>query len=297
MSRHAPNWKTDGLDWPNRRWSRFVSAAGHRWHLQDAGSGPVMLLLHGTAASTHSWANLLPLLAGDVRVLAPDLTGHGFTDLPDPARLGLDAMAADIGALLESIGAAPVLAVGHSAGATILARMILDRRIGPKGLVVLNHSLTSPFHPTAAVLAAAAARVARAPMLARLAAGLATPEVVERRLRSTGSILDPAAVDRYTRLLGSRRHVAAALGMMSRWNLDALESALPGLVLPVLFIAGEHDNWFRPERLAATAARLAHATATTVRATGHLSHEERPETVAELILTFARSTGAIAPAG
>jgi magnesium chelatase accessory protein len=297
VSRNAPDWETDGRDWPNRRWSRFVSAAGFRWHVQEAGAGPTVLLVHGTAAATHSWAGLLPLLAEHFRVVAPDLAGHGFTDLPDPDRLGLDGMAADLRSLLATLGAVPTLAVGHSAGANILARMILDGALAPAGLVVLNHSLTSPFQPMASQLAFTAARLARTPLVARLAASLATPSLVHDRLRSTGSILDPATVDRYARLLRSPRHVGAALGMMSRWDLSDLDRALPGLRVPVLLVAGAHDTWFPPDLLAATAARLPHATSTVVRDTGHLSHEERPEAVARLILSFASSVGATAPPG
>ena len=35
--------------------SRFVEAAGLRWHVQILGNGPTLLLVHGTGASTHSW--------------------------------------------------------------------------------------------------------------------------------------------------------------------------------------------------------------------------------------------------
>ena len=58
-----PDWEHDGRDWPNRTASRFVSAAGIVWHVQVAGEGPALLLLHGTGAATHSWAGVLPLLA------------------------------------------------------------------------------------------------------------------------------------------------------------------------------------------------------------------------------------------
>ena len=47
-----PTWEHDGRDWPNREHSRFVTAAGLRWHVQVAGQGPDLLLVHGTAAAT-----------------------------------------------------------------------------------------------------------------------------------------------------------------------------------------------------------------------------------------------------
>ena len=60
-----PDWDRDGRDWPHRAASRFVDAAGLRWHLQEFGApqAPGLLLLHGTGAATHSWRGLAPLLA------------------------------------------------------------------------------------------------------------------------------------------------------------------------------------------------------------------------------------------
>ena len=85
-------WQRDGGDWPNREASRFVRAAGLLWHVQVMGQGPVLLLLHGTGAATHSWRAMLPLLARHFTVVAPDLPGHGFTDAPATARLSLPGM-------------------------------------------------------------------------------------------------------------------------------------------------------------------------------------------------------------
>jgi magnesium chelatase accessory protein len=56
-------WERDGGDWPNREASRFVTTRRLRWHVQVAGQGPVLLLVHGTGAANHSWRDLLPPLA------------------------------------------------------------------------------------------------------------------------------------------------------------------------------------------------------------------------------------------
>ena len=78
----ALDWERDGADWPNRAASRFVTVGAMRWHVQVMGSGPVLLLLHGTGASSHSWRDLAPRLARHFTVLAPDLPGHGFSAQP-----------------------------------------------------------------------------------------------------------------------------------------------------------------------------------------------------------------------
>lgn len=132
------NWATDGADWPNRAASCFVEAAGLRWHVQVMGEGPVVLLLHGTGASTHSWRDVMPKLAGTFTVVAPDLPGHGFTSRPTKASLSLPGMAAAIAGLLRELKLAPERAAGHSAGAAVLVRMAVERFIAPDFIVSFN---------------------------------------------------------------------------------------------------------------------------------------------------------------
>ena len=118
-----PDWDREGRDWPNRAASRFVLAGGLRWHVQVMGQGPVMLLLHGAGAATHSWRDLAPRLARDFTVVAPDLPGHGFTQTPNAAGLSLNGMARGVTSLLKALDLRPQLAVGHSAGAAIALRL------------------------------------------------------------------------------------------------------------------------------------------------------------------------------
>ena len=151
-------WEADGRDWPNRAASRFVSVAGFTWHVQVLGCGPAVLLLHGTGAATHSWRVLAPALARRFTVIAPDLPGHGFSAMPAPDRLSLPGMARGVSDLLEALGARPSLVVGHSAGAAILARMVLDGMIAPDRLISLNGALL-PFRGLPAAFFSPAAKL------------------------------------------------------------------------------------------------------------------------------------------
>ena len=96
-------WDHEGLGWPHRDASRFVRAGGLLWHVQVMGEGPVILLLHGTGASTHSWRALMPLLARHFTVVAPDLPGHGFTGTPPSGGFALPAVAAGVAGALVLI--------------------------------------------------------------------------------------------------------------------------------------------------------------------------------------------------
>ncbi|MGW9821640.1 magnesium chelatase accessory protein [Methylorubrum extorquens] len=284
-----PDWERDGRDWPHRAASRFVEAAGLRWHVQEFGEpdAPGLLLLHGTGAATHSWRGLAPLLAERFRVVAPDLPGHGFTDPLPPRRLSLPGMAEAVGDLVNALGLTPRLAIGHSAGAAVLARMCLDRRIDPDLLVALNGALT-PFPGVASFLFPGIARMLFLnPVTPKVFAWSADRAAVRRLIDGTGSRLDPQGLDLYRRLFTRPGHVAGALGMMANWDLPALARDLPRLETRTLLVVGGDDKAIKPDDSFALRERLRSARVELLRGLGHLAHEEAPERVAEIILAEA----------
>jgi magnesium chelatase accessory protein len=278
------SWDRDGADWPNRQASRFVEAPGLRWHVQQMGSGPVLLLLHGTGASTHSWRSLVPLLARQFTIVAPDLPGHGFTERPRPDGLSLFGMAREIGELLRTLALQPAFVVGHSAGAAIMIRMTLDGIIAPRGLVSLNGALM-PFRGLATQFFSPLAKLlALNPLLPRLFAWHASDlPAVERLIRNTGSVIDDAGIELYSRLVSNPGHVGAALTMMANWNLDPLLGDLPKLKTPLLLVACGDDRAIPADQAFRVRERLPTAEIEYVRRLGHLAHEERPNEIARLI--------------
>ncbi len=285
----ALRWDVDGLDWPNRQASRFVEAGGLRWHVQCWGSGPSMLLLHGTGASTHSWRDLAPLLARDFTLIAPDLPGHGFTAMPPRGALTLPGMAEAVATLLARLDATPRWVVGHSAGAAVLARLCIDGRIAPHALVSLNGA----FLPLGGTKHPALARVARlltlGDVLPRVFAWRAADAaVVDQLLRRTGSTLDARGRDFYQRLARSTPQVSAALAMMAGWDPRPLMRDLPRLRTRLELIAGGNDGMIAPSEAVRVEAMVPGAHVTLLPGLGHLAHEERPAEVAGLIVALTR---------
>lgn len=279
-----PDWERDGEGWPNRGSSRFVAAAGLRWHVQVEGSGPVLLLVHGTGAATHSWRDLLPLLAASFTVVAPDLPGHGFTATPGSAGLSLPGMAAGLAALLRALGLSPALAAGHSAGAAILARMCLDGTIAPGRLVALNGAMAPLRGAPAHLFSPLAKLVAGVPAVPRFFAWRAgDPAMVRGLLQATGSVIDPAGTAQYARLARSPGHVAGALGMMANWDLRALARDLPRLATPLTLVVGGRDRTIPPAEAERVRALVPSAELVALPRLGHLAHEEQPARVAALI--------------
>jgi magnesium chelatase accessory protein len=293
----TPLWEREGRDWPNRAASRFVKADGLRWHVQIMGRGPVLLLVHGTGAATHSWRDLTPILARDFTVVAPDLPGHGFSAMPSASGLSLPGMACGLTALLRALDLTPVLAAGHSAGAAILARMCLNGDIAPRGLVSLNGAfLPLPGGP-ARIFAPVAKLLARVPVVPHIFAWhVSDRAVAERLIRSTGSTIDAIGMDCYARLMRRPGHPAAALGMMANWDLLPLQRDLPRLRPPLLLIVGGNDRSIPPAAGGRVARLVPGAKVITMPGLGHLAHEEQPEQTASAIERFAQCTGVLVPA-
>jgi magnesium chelatase accessory protein len=117
----------------------LISVGDLDWHVQLSGKGPVVLLLHGTGSSTHSWSDLIPLLESYAQVLVPDLPGHAFTLGGKLDDLKLDEIARSLQRLIEQLGIeAPSIVVGHSAGAPLALRFAVAASKQPKLIVALK---------------------------------------------------------------------------------------------------------------------------------------------------------------
>lgn len=288
MSGGRLDWQTDGSDWPNREASRFVDAGGLRWHVQIAGAGPCLLLLHGSGAATHSWRDLLPGLAAHWRVIAPDLPGHAFSGTPAADRLGLPGVAAALAALLRTLDVEPHAAVGHSAGAAIALHMQLAGLLKLRSLVSLNGALL-PLPGLAGLLFPPAAKaLAVLPLTAELFARSARrPGAVERLIAGTGSRIDARGMALYARLVRCPAHVRGVLGMMARWDVVPLARDMHRLDAALTLVAARDDRTVPADMAQRVARRVPGARCLLLDQGGHLSHEQDAAAHADLILAAA----------
>ncbi|MES2523324.1 MAG: alpha/beta fold hydrolase BchO [Gemmatimonadota bacterium] len=275
-------------DWPFRNASRAVEAAGVRWHVQRLGAGPVLLLVHGSGGSAHSWHHAITGLAAHCTTLAIDLPGHGFSNVaPAVDEAGdiysLEGMARGVRALLDTLQLQPALAAGHSAGTAVLARMALDGLLPDCRLIGFNPALVAPPAAYVSLIAPLVGVVAESPLVAAGAAWLARKTgIIPGMLASTGTKLDAADRARYELLCARPAHCHAALSMMSRWDLPRLVRDAGKLTVAIDLYAGRGDRWVPFAPLAESVARIPAATLYPVDA-GHLIPEERPDVVIDAV--------------
>ena len=95
-----------------------VTLHGHPVGFQTAGSGPLLLLLHGITSTSEAWRDVMPRLSESHTVVAPDLLGHGRSAKPR-GDYSLGAYAAGVRDLLAVLGFERGSVVGHSFGGGI----------------------------------------------------------------------------------------------------------------------------------------------------------------------------------
>lgn len=290
------DWQADGQDWPHRDTSRFVVSGAITWRVQQAGSGPVALLLHGTGASAHSFHDLFPDLARRFTLIAPDLPGHAFSQAL-PAQLAtIGGIAAALATLMKTMGHDPALIIGHSAGAAIALE--LAQRFGPGVAVIGINPALLPFPGLAARIFPPMARFLFAnPLVPALFAGrMRIPGEAERFIAAaTHSRIGPISQRCYARLLGHRQHCAGALQMMAHWDLGQFRHTLGAMHRPVLLIHADNDPAIPAAAAHEAAGLLPDCTLVNIAGAGHLAHEARPcETLAAMI-GFLRAQGIAGP--
>lgn len=121
----------------------FLTLNGTRFHWQQAGHGPDVVLIHAATGNLSVWLfiNLLETLAEEFRVTAYDLRGHGASDAPPTDYTSAD-MAGDLKGLHAALGLGPAFLVGHSFGAVVAMHAASLYPDMVRGLI-----LSDPFFP------------------------------------------------------------------------------------------------------------------------------------------------------
>jgi magnesium chelatase accessory protein len=270
-------------DWPNREASRCVEVGGIDWHVQVAGRGKPVLLLHGTGSSSHSWADVLPALTMRATVIAPDLPGHGYTTGGARAD-GLAHIAHAVFALVDALGlGAPQLVVGHSAGAAVALQCALAPW-SDVPIVGFNPSLVPPPMLYQSLLAPIVTPIATSALAGAALSGLAArTSVVRSLLESTRSRIPAEQERRYAALFANPDHVRGTMRFMAATDLAELLRSAARYRGTLTLIAGSQDRWVPETSLRRIARQWLPAAHIERWDGGHVLHEEHPQRAAQRI--------------
>ena len=273
---------------------RFVDAGRLRMHVAEAGEGDPVLLLHGWPQHWYLWREVIPRLAPHARVICPDLRGFGWTDVP---RGGYDreTMAADVLALMDSLGLERVRLAGHDWGAWIAFLLALGHPERIERLLACSIVPPWPQRDARALLGIwrlayqiplAAPGIGRAAgrRIARLALDSADPPIGEA---TKAWFLDRLEGERgRAGELLYRTFVLRELGPVAAGRYAAAD-----LSVPTLLLAGDKDLAIPAAQVERVAAESPSVEVELVPGAGHFLVDERPELVAERALGFLLGRG------
>jgi pimeloyl-ACP methyl ester carboxylesterase len=139
---------------------RRLQLTGISTAVLEGGDGPPVVLLHGPGAMAAEWMRVIPDLVATHRVVAPDLPGHGASEVTG-GRLDADRVLGWLGELIERTCATPPALVGHVLGGAIAARLASGRGDRLSGLVLVNPFGLARFRPPPSFAFALMRHVAR----------------------------------------------------------------------------------------------------------------------------------------
>jgi pimeloyl-ACP methyl ester carboxylesterase len=140
---------------------RRLDLAGVSTCLLEGGEGPPVVLLHGLGMFAEMWAGAIPYLVTSHRVVAPDLPGHGRSEVPAGTRLDAPAMVAWLGELITQTCSEPPILVGASLGGSLAAHFGIDHGDRVRRIVLVASGSLGPFRPTPGALLALLRYLAR----------------------------------------------------------------------------------------------------------------------------------------
>jgi pimeloyl-ACP methyl ester carboxylesterase len=119
---------------------RFIQTNGIRMHIAEAGSGPLVVLIHGFPELWYSYRHVIPALAAaGYKVVAPDMRGYGQTDAPPNIEdYSQFQLVGDVVGLIRGLGYEQAVVVGHDWGAPVAFNTALLRPDLIRGVALLS---------------------------------------------------------------------------------------------------------------------------------------------------------------
>jgi len=257
--------------------SRFVVIEGMRVHYRDEGSGPPLVLIHGTSSSLHTWDGWATRLAARRRVVRLDLPGFGLTGPAPDGDYRAERYARVVEGLMDHLGIERADIAGNSLGGRVALTLVLERPTRVRKLVLVDAAgLSGQKLP-------AIFELARAPVVNRLLT-VATPRwLVKRNLVDVygqPARIDDALVDRYAALVRTEGNREALVSRLRGAKDPDLDARLGEIHVPVLILWGERDRWIPLPFAKRLEAGIGGATLQTYPDGGHVPMEELPEATA-----------------
>jgi pimeloyl-ACP methyl ester carboxylesterase len=260
---------------------RAVEVHGRPMNFIEAGSGPVLLLIHGMAGTCANWESVIEPLAIDRTVIAPDFPGHGAS-APGGGDYSLGGLASTLRDLMLALGHERATLIGHSLGGGVAMQFTYQFPEMVERLALVSSGGLGP--DVSPILRAAALPGADLFIAATAGVGSQIGSVIGRGIGAIGfrPNADLAEVARgYATLADAERRKAflatlRAVVDMEGQRIAALDRLYLAEALPLLILWGENDPIIPVEHGREAHAQLPGSRLEIFEDTGHVPMLERP---------------------
>ncbi len=279
----------------------LIQAGSIRLNVASMGQGSPIVLLHGFPQTNYCWRKVMPSLAENYRVIAPDLRGYGLSDKP---KTGYDkkTLAADLGAMLDTLGIDKIVLVGHDWGGGVAYRFALDYTERVEKLVIINMiALHIPRLPRLIqILRSYYIYLFQIPSLPERLISRYSRQFFSRLFEDTAynaAAFSEEDIDYYVGTFSEAESLRGPIGFYRQMFWRDIRDLWPHLGrvldLPHLIIWGEKDKFLDVKMIEGLDKYFTDLTIRTIPDSGHWVPDEKPELVVECIKEFVEGrTGA-----
>lgn len=275
---------------------RKVSIHGHDRAFVMAGRGPVILLLHGIGMNHKTWLPVLPRLAKDFTVIAPDMLGHGESDKPR-ADYSIGGFANGMRDLLSVLDVPRVTVVGHSLGGGVAMQFAYQYpQLTERVVLVSSGGLGRSVNPVIRGLTVPGSGAVLAAVTMPALRSLTVPALL--RLHRSGLPLtaDMHGLAEVYDSLGDRRsravfrHVLRAAVDWRGQLITMIDRAYLAQHMPSMVVWGARDVVIPVKHAFAANELLPGSRLKVFKDSGHLPHSDEPERFADCLTDFIMET-------
>jgi (E)-2-((N-methylformamido)methylene)succinate hydrolase len=240
-----------------------------------------VLLIHGVGLSHAIWNQVVPGLAAEFRILAPDLRGHGRTAAPADSQFSLAELEGDLLKVLDDRGVDSAYVVGLSGGALLALHLTLEHPERVRGLVLVSGSAYTDSQTRAVVTRWRETYRNEGPdaFALRLLKDLYYPDWIEDHLDFADQVREAVKHQDF--------------GPADKWS-DAMakfdeKARIPTIRVPTLIVQGMDDQVVDASHGRILRQSIPGAQIRILPSTGHMIPLERPRETVEAIAGFVRA--------
>jgi pimeloyl-ACP methyl ester carboxylesterase len=284
--------RRDRAEWLDIDWQRYqhrIEIDGREANYVEIGEGPPLVFVHGLGASWQSWLENIPEFARDHRVVAMDLPGFGYSEMPE-GDISIEYYASWTFRLLDALGIDSAAVVGNSMGGFSAADMAIRSPERVQSLAVVSAAVFWQSYRRAQPLVGLArlsdAYVART--LARSTDAVATRPRLRSWALATAGFRYPHLISKELahELVRSARRTDGFLPALQALANYPLEEELPKISSPTLIVWGAHDTLVPVKDAARMRELIPGSRSEVFERTGHVAMLERPERFNKLLREF-----------